>query len=71
MLFLRRMEFFLSMKKKRFRIVDQPQYFHVKSSGFRHIEKAAKDLADVTDELARAQTALDVVNNREQMDIDI
>ena len=35
------------------------------------IEKAAKDLADVTDELARAQTALDVVNNREQMDIDI
>ena len=35
------------------------------------IEKAAKDLADVTDELAKVQTALDVVNNREQMDIDI
>ena len=34
-------------------------------------EKAAEDLAAVTDELARAQTALDVVNNREQMDIDI
>ena len=36
-------EFFLSMKKKRFKIVDQPQYFHIKSNGFRHIEKAAKD----------------------------
>lgn len=36
-------EFFLSMKKKRFKIIDQPQYFHVKSNGFRHIEKAAKD----------------------------
>lgn len=36
-------EFFLEMKKKRFRIIDQPQYYHVKSSGFRHIEKAAKD----------------------------
>ena len=35
------------------------------------IEKAAEDLAAVTDELAKAQTALDVVNNREQMDIDI
>ena len=35
------------------------------------IERAAKDLADVTDELAKVQTALDVVNNREQMDIDI
>jgi phage terminase large subunit-like protein len=23
--------------------VDQPQYFYVKSEGFRHIEKAAKD----------------------------
>lgn len=33
--------------------------------------KAAEDLAAVTDELAKAQTALDVVNNREQMDIDI
>ena len=35
------------------------------------IEKAAKDLADMTDELAKAQTALDVVNNREQIDIEI
>ena len=36
-------EFFLSMKKARFKIVDQPQYFQIKSAGFRHIEKAAKD----------------------------
>lgn len=35
------------------------------------IEKAVKDLSHVTDELAKVQTALDVVNNREQMDIDI
>ena len=36
-------EFFLSMKAKRFNIVDQPQYYYVKSQGFRYIEKAAKD----------------------------
>lgn len=36
-------EFFLMMKSKRFSIVDQPQYYYVKSQGFRHIEKAAKD----------------------------
>lgn len=36
-------EFFLEMKAKRFNIVDQPQYFYVKSQGFRHLEKAAKD----------------------------
>lgn len=36
-------EFFMDMKKHKFRIVDQPQYFYVKSEGFRHIEKAAKD----------------------------
>jgi len=36
-------EFFLGMKKKGFRMVDQPQYFYKKSEGFRHIEKAAKD----------------------------
>jgi phage terminase large subunit-like protein len=36
-------EFFLSMKKKGFKMVDQPQYFYKKSEGFRHIEKAAKD----------------------------
>ena len=35
------------------------------------LQKAADDLVAVTDELARAQTALDVVNNQEQMDIDI
>lgn len=36
-------EFFLDMKAKRFNIIDQPQYYYVKSQGFRHIEKAAKD----------------------------
>ena len=36
-------EFFLEMKKHRFRIVDQPQYYYIKSQGFRHIEKKAKD----------------------------
>lgn len=36
-------EFFLMMKAKRFTVVDQPQYYYVKSQGFRHIEKAAKD----------------------------
>ena len=36
-------EFFLMMKSKRYNIVDQPQYYYVKSQGFRHIEKAAKD----------------------------
>ena len=36
-------EFFLLMKAKKFKIVDQPQYYYVKSQGFRHIEKAAKD----------------------------
>ena len=35
------------------------------------IADAEADLLRVTEELARAQTALDVVNNREQMDIDI
>lgn len=36
-------EFYLSMKAKRFNVVDQPQYYYVKSQGFRHLEKAAKD----------------------------
>ena len=36
-------EFFMEMKAKRFNIVDQPQYYYVKSQGFRHIEKKAKD----------------------------
>ena len=31
------------MKQAKFNIVDQPQYFYLKSQGFRHIEKAAKD----------------------------
>ncbi|WP_343844682.1 terminase large subunit [Faecalicatena contorta] len=36
-------EFFLKMKKAGFRILDQPQYFYVKSEGFRHIEVATKN----------------------------
>ena len=36
-------EFYLMMKSRRYNIVDQPQYYYVKSQGFRHIEKAAKD----------------------------
>lgn len=36
-------EFYLGMKRKGFSIVDQPQYFHRKSQGFRRIEKKAKD----------------------------
>lgn len=36
-------EFFLGMKKERFKIFDQPQYFYKKSEGFRRIEKKAKD----------------------------
>ena len=36
-------EYFPEMKKAGFKIIDQPQYFYVKSQGFRHIEKAAKD----------------------------
>lgn len=35
-------EYFVGMQKAHFRIVDQPQYFYVKSEGFRHIETAAK-----------------------------
>lgn len=35
-------EFFLGMKKAKFKIVDQPQYFHRKSQGFRRIEQKAK-----------------------------
>lgn len=31
------------MEAHRFKVIDQPQYFWRKSSGFRHIEKAAKD----------------------------
>jgi phage terminase large subunit-like protein len=36
-------EYFLAMKKARFEIIDQPQYFYKKSEGFRYIEKKAKD----------------------------
>lgn len=36
-------EFFLMMKAHKYHIVDQPQYYYVKSQGFRYIEKAAKD----------------------------
>lgn len=34
-------EYFLGMKKAKFKIVDQPQYFYKKSEGFRHIEAKA------------------------------
>lgn len=36
-------EYFPSMKKAGFKIIDQPQYYYLKSQGFRHIEKSAKD----------------------------
>lgn len=36
-------EYFPKMKDARFSIVDQPQLYYLKSRGFRHIEKAAKD----------------------------
>lgn len=36
-------EYFPAMKAAHFSIIDQPQYYYVKSQGFRHIEKAAKD----------------------------
>ena len=36
-------EYFVQMKQAKFNIIDQPQYFYVKSEGFRHIEKSAKD----------------------------
>lgn len=36
-------EYFPSMKKAGFKIIDQPQYYYLKSQGFRHIEKAVKD----------------------------
>ena len=37
------LEYFVEMKKAKFNIIDQPQYYYLKSEGFRHIEKAAKD----------------------------
>ena len=36
-------EFYLGMKSARFTVVDQPQYYYVKSQGFRYIEKMAKN----------------------------
>lgn len=36
-------EYFPLMKAAKFAIVDQPQLYYLKSQGFRHIEKAAKD----------------------------
>ena len=36
-------EYFPAMKAAGFNVNDQPQYFYLKSQGFRHIEKAAKD----------------------------
>jgi len=36
-------EYFMEMKNKKFNIIDQPQYYYIKSEGFRYIEKAAKD----------------------------
>ena len=36
-------EYMPLMRAEHFRIVDQPQYFYLKSQGFRHLEKAAKD----------------------------
>lgn len=36
-------EYFPLMKKAHFSIIDQPQLYYLKSQGFRHIEKAAKD----------------------------
>jgi phage terminase large subunit-like protein len=35
-------EFFLEMKRASFRIEDTPQLYHLKSEGFRHIEKKVK-----------------------------
>lgn len=36
-------EYFIGMKKAKFKIIDQPQYFYKKSEGFRRIEVKAKD----------------------------
>lgn len=36
-------EYFIGMKNAGFVIVDQPQYYYLKSEGFRYIEKSAKD----------------------------
>lgn len=38
-------EFFPMMKEQKFNIVDQPQYFYLKSQGFRYIERSVKNKA--------------------------
>ncbi len=36
-------EYYILAKKAGFKIVDQPQYFHLKSQGFRRIERKVKE----------------------------
>lgn len=36
-------EYFVGMKSEKFNVIDQPQYYYLKSEGFRHIEQRAKD----------------------------
>lgn len=36
-------EYFVGMKKAKFKIIDQPQYYYKKSEGFRRIENSAKN----------------------------
>lgn len=36
-------EYFPMMRRAGFKVIDQPQYFYLKSQGFRHIEKKALD----------------------------
>ncbi len=36
-------EYFIGMKQARFNIIDQPQYYYLKSEGFRHIENQVKN----------------------------
>ena len=36
-------EYVIEMKKAKFNVIDQPQFYFLKSEGFRHIEKSAKD----------------------------
>lgn len=36
-------EYFIGMKKAGFNIIDQPQYYYLKSEGFRHIENQVKN----------------------------
>lgn len=36
-------EYYKEMRLAKFKVVDQPQYYYVKSEGFRRIEKSAKD----------------------------